>query len=187
MYLNQLAPKPPRSRGRTVAILAVLGVAGLCSLVVVVSVIRAAVVTVHDTSKLAAQPQPYPVASVSHTPYPIESISLEPTTPYTPTPPPTTAVPTTMPPAPTTTTQPPGIYDEGTLLVPSEVKPGTYRATVPADSFGCYWARLKGTGGQLSDIIANGLGQAGTRITVTIKASDKAFEQHGCGEWQKVS
>lgn len=186
MYLSQLAPKPQRSRGRTVAILAVLGVAGLCSLVVVVSVIRAAVVTVHDTGKLAAQPQPYPAASVSRTPYPIESISLEPTTPYTPTPPPTTAVPTTTPPPAPTATQPPGIYDEGTLLVPSEVKPGTYRATVPQSSSGCYWERLRGTSGQFADIIANGLANPGAKVTVTIRSSDKAFKSEGCGDWTKV-
>jgi hypothetical protein len=79
------------------------------------------------------------------------------------------------------------ITDEGILLVPSEVKPGQYRATVPPSSFGCYWARLSNTSGESMDaIIANGLGDPGTKLTVTIKATDKAFETRSCGTWQKI-
>jgi hypothetical protein len=91
--------------------------------------------------------------------------------------------PTTVaaPPAPTT------IASDGTHLVPAEARPGTYRATVPADSFGCYWARLKGTSGNFEDIIGNGNGDAGGRMTVTIRTTDKAFQTEGCGTWVKIS
>lgn len=79
-----------------------------------------------------------------------------------------------------------GFSDEGTLLVPSEVKPGTYRATVPADSYNCYWARLKGTSHEIEYIIGNGNAAPGAKVTVTIKATDKAFHSSGCGAWAKV-
>jgi hypothetical protein len=78
------------------------------------------------------------------------------------------------------------ITEEGVLLVGSEVKPGTYRATVPEDSVNCYWARLKGTSGSLDDLIANGNGEPKQRMVVTIHSSDKAFEQHGCGTWTRI-
>jgi hypothetical protein len=77
-----------------------------------------------------------------------------------------------------------GITEEGTLLVPAEVKPGTYRATVPGDSTGCYWARLRSA--DESDIIDNGLGQAGQKMTITIKSSDRALDTRGCGDWTKI-
>lgn len=78
------------------------------------------------------------------------------------------------------------IYDEGVLLVGTDVRPGRYRATVPPDSVNCYWARLKGTSGSLDDVIANGNGEPGERMTVTIARSDKAFETHDCGVWEKI-
>jgi hypothetical protein len=107
-----------------------------------------------------------------------------PTTAYVAPPTATTpaAQPTTAKPAP----PPPGIHGDGTFLVPSEVRPGRYRATVPADSYGCYWERLKGTSGSFSDIIANGNGEPGARMTVTIGTTDKAFHTEGCGDWAKV-
>jgi hypothetical protein len=69
----------------------------------------------------------------------------------------------------------------GVFLVGTEVAPGTYRATEPAD---CYWARLSGLSGDFDEIIANGLG-AGS-ATVTIRASDKAFSSERCGTWQRI-
>jgi hypothetical protein len=79
------------------------------------------------------------------------------------------------------------ITDDGQLLVGTEVKPGTYRATVPADSVGCYYARLKNLEGSVDSIIANGIGKPGEKVTVTIKAADKAFQTDGCGDWAKIS
>lgn len=74
----------------------------------------------------------------------------------------------------------------GVLLVPAEVKPGTYRATVPAGE-NCYWARLKGTSGSFEEILANGNAEGGQRVTVTVRATDKAFEfTPGCGTWTKI-
>lgn len=93
---------------------------------------------------------------------------------------PSAAVPSKAPPATT------GFSAEGTLLVPAEVKPGTYRATVPADSSNCYWARLKGTSHELENVIANGNANPGAKVTVTVKPTDKAFHSEGCGAWIKV-
>jgi hypothetical protein len=86
------------------------------------------------------------------------------------------------------TTPPPAntITDEGVLLVPGDVKPGTYSTTVPADSPLCYWARLKATDGSIDAIIANNDVAPGNKVTVTIKPTDKAFETHGCGTWHKI-
>lgn len=74
----------------------------------------------------------------------------------------------------------------GTWRVPQDVKPGTYRTAGPAPgSFGsCYWARLKGLGGSMDDITANGSPQGPT--TVTISSRDKGFETEGCKKWTKV-
>lgn len=74
-----------------------------------------------------------------------------------------------------------GIWQVGTL--PSQIKPGTYKATVPDDSWGCYWERAKGTSGEFQDIIANGLGERGAPVIVTIVSSDKAFRSEDCGTW----
>jgi hypothetical protein len=85
----------------------------------------------------------------------------------------------------TVTAKPPGpavgIADDGTWLVGTDVKPGTYRSSAEGD---CYWARLKNTNGDLDSIIANGNG--GNQV-VTIKSTDKAFESsNGCAPWTKV-
>jgi hypothetical protein len=102
-----------------------------------------------------------------------------------PTPPPATTA-AAKPPAPAKPA-PAQIAQDGVHMVPGEVKPGTYRTTVPPDSFGCYWARLKGTSGQFEDTIANGNGTAGQRMTVTVKASDKAFNTEHCGTWTQTA
>jgi hypothetical protein len=80
-----------------------------------------------------------------------------------------------------------GISGDGTWMIPSDVKPGNYKATVPSKSYGCYWARLSGTSGELNDIIANGTETAGTPVLVTIGASDKAFKTSRCGAWTRIS
>jgi hypothetical protein len=70
--------------------------------------------------------------------------------------------------------------EDGTWMVPSEMKPGTYRS---GNNTLCYWARLKGTSGDFDDIIING---NGANQTVTIKATDKAFQHSNCGGWKKL-
>jgi hypothetical protein len=86
------------------------------------------------------------------------------------------------------TTRPPDantISDNGILIVGKDIKPGTYSTTVPADSL-CYWSRLSATDGSIDSIIANDLAQPGSKVTVTIKPTDKAFKTDGCGTWHKV-
>ncbi len=83
---------------------------------------------------------------------------------------------TTQPgPAPTTPTEPalpPGtITEQGTLLVGTDIKPGTYRGV------GCdYWARLSDTDGDFDSIISNGNADSDEHVTVTIGARDVALE-----------
>jgi hypothetical protein len=76
--------------------------------------------------------------------------------------------------------------EDGMFLVNSDIQPGRYKTTVPAGSNGCYWARLKGTGGTFGEIIANGYKDSGQQAIVTILKSDAAFEASGCGTWTKV-
>jgi hypothetical protein len=87
-------------------------------------------------------------------------------------------------PARTVTAAPPGpkaaIEEDGTWLVGTDIKPGTYRSSSNAD---CYWARLKNTSGDLAAILANGNG--GNQV-VTVKKTDKAFESARCAPWTKV-
>ncbi len=73
-----------------------------------------------------------------------------------------------------------GIGD-GTFRVGTDISSGTYRAANPGGY--CYWARLSGTGGTLSEIIANDVA-AGPAV-VTIAATDAAFQSTGCGGWTK--
>lgn len=79
------------------------------------------------------------------------------------------------------------ITKNGTLIVGTEVKPGAYRAVVPASSLICYYARLASL--DESDIVlgGNGTGVAGDTMTVTIRTTDKAFKTNGCGMWVPVT
>ncbi|MGW4725460.1 hypothetical protein [Streptomyces sp. NPDC004291] len=77
------------------------------------------------------------------------------------------------------------IPGDGTFLVGEEVRPGVYRTAGPTDdATGCYWARLKGTTGDSSEIIANSSGKG--PITVTVLAGDKAFQTSGCQAWKPL-
>lgn len=73
------------------------------------------------------------------------------------------------------------IPGSGTFLVGDDIQPGTYRGD--GGSGRCYWARLSGTGGGIGDIIANGLPDDPT--VVTIAASDVVFETSGCADWAR--
>jgi hypothetical protein len=97
---------------------------------------------------------------------------------------PNAVAPAPVAPAGPLTTVPSGTYTIGTA--PGEVVPGTYRtAGSTVSSLPCYWAREKDTSGEFDSIIANGTPTGST--TVTIKASDGAFETMGCEAWTKVS
>ncbi|MEU4698572.1 hypothetical protein [Nonomuraea dietziae] len=74
---------------------------------------------------------------------------------------------------------PPGI---GIQVVGTDIQPGTYRTDGPSPGMPlCYWARLKGTGGDPSEVITSGLPSG--PATVTIEATDKAFQSGGCKPW----
>jgi hypothetical protein len=106
-------------------------------------------------------------------------------TPAEPTTPPTTATST----APPTPAGPLTSFADGTWEVGAgagQVAPGKYKTTVPNDSWGCYWERLRGTGGSFDEIIANGNGAKNTPVLVTIAATDKAFKSERCGTWTKA-
>lgn len=75
-------------------------------------------------------------------------------------------------------------FGDGTFQVGKDIQPGTYRTR--SGSPGCYYARLKGFGGTVDDIIANDNTDA--PAVVTIAASDKGFQSQDCGTWtQDVS
>lgn len=69
-------------------------------------------------------------------------------------------------------------FGDGIRRVGSGIAPGTY---IAAGGESCYWARLSGFTGELSDIIANHFGP-GQQI-VSILPSDAGFEARGCGRW----
>jgi len=71
-------------------------------------------------------------------------------------------------------------FDDGTFIVGTDITAGTYK-----DSGGdsCYYARLRGFGGTIDDIITNNNVSAPT--IVTISSSDKGFQSKGCGTWTK--
>ncbi|MFI6282066.1 hypothetical protein [Streptomyces sp. NPDC050988] len=80
-----------------------------------------------------------------------------------------------------------GFPGDGTYVVGNDIKPGTYRSAGPQGGLitSCYWARLSSTSGEVKDIIANGATSGPT--TVTIAATDKAFNTTGCKAWRKIS
>lgn len=89
---------------------------------------------------------------------------------------------TTDPPPPP---PPPGLltsFGAGTWLVNEEIAPGRY-FTEPAH--GCYWERVSGLSGTLSDVIANEfLGFDSGQEIVDVGASDRAFKPDAeCATW----
>jgi hypothetical protein len=72
-------------------------------------------------------------------------------------------------------------FADGTFIVGRDIQPGTYRTRQASPN--CYYARLKGFGGTISDIVANN--NTDDPAIVTIAASDKGFESTGCGTWTK--
>ncbi len=75
-------------------------------------------------------------------------------------------------------------FRTGTLLVGEDIVPGRYFTNPKA---GCYFARLSGLGGELSDIIANEfIGFDAVQWIVEIDPADLAFSTDAeCGEWSK--
>lgn len=78
----------------------------------------------------------------------------------------------------------PATFGEGRFVVGTDIAPGTYRATGPADSQYCYWERFKDPTGAADSIIANHVGRG--PATVTIDVGDGMFNTRWCGTWTKV-
>jgi len=57
------------------------------------------------------------------------------------------------------------------------IAPGTY--VIKAEGYHCYWARVKGFSGELTDIIANDNLFDGASARVTVKKSDKGLHLTG--------
>ena len=66
-------------------------------------------------------------------------------------------------------------------IVGTDIAPGSYKNT---PSQGCYYAQLSGFDNTDNAIIANNL--IDSAAIVTISASDKGFESHGCGTWTRI-
>lgn len=71
-------------------------------------------------------------------------------------------------------------FGDGMYIVGTDITPGTYKNT---GGEGCYYARLRGFGNTLDDIIANN--NVDNPTIVTISASDKGFQSTDCGTWTK--
>jgi hypothetical protein len=72
-------------------------------------------------------------------------------------------------------------YADGTYRIGRDIKPGTYRSSVRGT---CYWATLRGFGGNISDIIQNG---NNSPAIVTLVRTDRGFQTQGCGDWKNVA
>ena len=73
-------------------------------------------------------------------------------------------------------------FGNGTWEVGVDIEAGTYASS--ADGLGCYWERLSGFEGTLSEILANGVPNEGP-VIVTILPTDKGFRSQLCAEWVK--
>jgi hypothetical protein len=71
------------------------------------------------------------------------------------------------------------LFGDGSWIVGDDINPGTYRTRIAVE--GCYWERLSGFSGNLSDVIANDFTSA--PAVITIGASDAGFTSSGCGDW----
>lgn len=71
----------------------------------------------------------------------------------------------------------------GTHTVPDQITPGVYTTAGPDALLpNCHWARLTAATAEHAHTSGNPLGSA----TVTVTASDKAFQTSGCQPWVKV-
>ncbi|MFF4650889.1 hypothetical protein [Streptomyces sp. NPDC001380] len=127
----------------------------------------------------AGSPRPAPAATVTETaaaaPVPAATVTVKATQKVTVTP-----KPTRKPGLPST------IDGDGQYLAGEDIQPGTYKTAGPGDGssgFGCYWARLKNTSGELGAIIANDNITGQSRVTVR---KGEYFETKGCRAWEKV-
>jgi hypothetical protein len=79
-------------------------------------------------------------------------------------------------------------FGPGDYKVGYEVAPGTYTSPGAPNANpkrACYWARLSGFGGTLTEVIQNDVSTGGAQ-TVTIDATDTGFTSDNCGTWTRV-
>ena len=68
-------------------------------------------------------------------------------------------------------------------MVGSQVASGQYRSTTAVG--GCYWERLRGFSGTISDVIANDFVPSAGPLVIAISSNDAGFHTDGdCGTWQ---
>lgn len=177
-------------------ILAIVGfVVLVCIGIVALGVLGAAVSssgsngpTVSATSAPAvvenAQPAPKPGPTNAPTAKAQPTSALEPQPTAAPPPPPTvepTPEPTpepTIEPTPEPIATPEGV-GSGQKIIGVDIQPGTYRTR--SENANCYWERVSGFGGSISDIIANE--NIDGPAIVTIQPDDVGFNSSRCAPW----
>jgi hypothetical protein len=75
-------------------------------------------------------------------------------------------------------------FTEGIFRAGIEIAPGSYTATVPADSSNCYVEVSKDGTGVFSSIVANDNFDTGAHARVSVKAG-QWLKTDGCGTWTK--
>ena len=84
-------------------------------------------------------------------------------------------------------TLPEGSFGNGTMVVGKDIKAGKYKSAGAAPGSVvpiCYYTRLKGFSGEITDIIANEAVQpADGAVIVNIKPTDVGFQSKGCAPW----
>lgn len=78
------------------------------------------------------------------------------------------------------TSSPTAPFGDGIYLVGTDIAAGTWTSRGDFTGF-CYWERMSGFSGELSNIIANDFTEA--TPVVTISGSDTGFTSDGCGTW----
>lgn len=148
-------------------------IAGILGFIIVVSAIA------NGTNGTSSQPATTPTKQTTQASIqPTQAQTTKPAT--TPTPAQTTKPAITPTPVQTPKPTPSFLtFGDGTYQVGKDIQPGTYRTTV--GSPGCYYERLSGFGGTVSDIIANN--NTDFPAIVTILATDKGFDAQNCGTW----
>jgi hypothetical protein len=71
-------------------------------------------------------------------------------------------------------------FENGIFIIGTDIEPGTYKSTTAS---GCYYSRLSGFSGDMSEIIANN--NTDNAAVVTIAKTDKGFKSSRCGAWMK--
>ena len=79
----------------------------------------------------------------------------------------------------TTTTTIPGSFVDGTKVLGINFTAGRYATSTAAS---CYWERLRGFSGSLSDVIENDIAP-GSRVIVDVLSTDVGFKTSRCGTW----